>query len=55
LKGNVKLKTLKKNGDFLYADNFIWNIEKTNTHKNKTNFFIKKIYLILLLYANKGI
>jgi len=30
LKGNVKLKTLKKNGDFLYADNFIWNIENTN-------------------------
>ena len=27
LKGNVKLKTLKKDGDFLYADNFIWNIE----------------------------
>ena len=23
LKGNVKLKTLKKDGDFLYADNFI--------------------------------
>ena len=30
MKGNVKLKTLKKDGDFLYADNFIWNIEKTN-------------------------
>ena len=30
LKGNVKLKTLKKNADILYADNFIWNIEKTN-------------------------
>ena len=30
LKGNVKLKTLKKDGDYLYADNFIWNIEKTN-------------------------
>ena len=30
LKGNVKLKTLKKDGDILYADNFIWNIEKTN-------------------------
>jgi len=29
LKGNVKLKTLKKDGDFLYADNFIWNIENT--------------------------
>ena len=30
LKGNVKLKTLKKDGDFLYADNFIWKIENTN-------------------------
>ena len=30
LKGNVKLKTLKKDEDILYADNFFWNIEKTN-------------------------
>ena len=30
LKGNVILKTLKKDGDILYADNFIWNIENTN-------------------------
>jgi len=30
LKGNVKLKTLKKNGDILNADNFIWNIENNN-------------------------
>jgi len=30
LKGNVKLKTFKKDEDFLYADNFIWNIENTN-------------------------
>jgi len=30
LNGNVKLKTLNKDGDFLYADNFIWNIENTN-------------------------
>ena len=30
LKGNVKLKTFKKDGDLLYADNFIWNIENTN-------------------------
>jgi len=30
LRGNVKLKTLKKDGDFLYADNFIWNIQDTN-------------------------
>ena len=27
LKGNIKLKTLKKDEDILYADNFIWNIE----------------------------
>ncbi|WP_042851311.1 LPS export ABC transporter periplasmic protein LptC [Prochlorococcus sp. MIT 0604] len=30
LKGNVKLKTLKQYEDILYADKFIWNIEKTN-------------------------
>jgi len=30
LKGNVKLKTPKKDGDILYADNFIWNLENTN-------------------------
>ncbi len=30
LRGNVKLKTLKKDQDILYADNFTWNIENTN-------------------------
>ena len=30
LKGNVKLKTLKQDEDFLYADNFTWNIEKSS-------------------------
>jgi len=30
LKGNVKLKTLRQDEDFLYADNFIWNIEEDN-------------------------
>ncbi len=30
MKGNVKLKTLKKNENILNADNFIWNIENTN-------------------------
>ena len=29
LRGNVKLKILKKDGDILYADNFFWDIEKT--------------------------
>ena len=30
MKGNFKLKFLKKDGDILYADNFFWNIEKTD-------------------------
>jgi len=30
LRGNVKLETPKKNGDILYADHFVWNIENTN-------------------------
>ena len=30
LKGNVKLKTLRQDEDYLYADNFIWNIEEAN-------------------------
>ena len=30
MKGNVKLKTLKKDENILNADNFIWNIENTN-------------------------
>ena len=30
LKGDVKLKTIEKDEDILYADNFIWNIEKNN-------------------------
>jgi len=30
LEGNVKLKTLKKDEDILYADNFIWNIDETD-------------------------
>jgi len=29
MKGNVKLRTLRQDEDFLYADNFIWNIEET--------------------------
>jgi len=30
LKGNVRFKTFKKEEDFLSADNFIWDIKKTN-------------------------
>jgi len=29
LKNNVKLKTIKQDEDYLFADNFIWNIDKT--------------------------
>ena len=30
MNGNVLLKTIEQNEDFLYADNFIWNIDETN-------------------------
>ena len=30
LKGNVKLKTINQDEDYLFADNFIWNIEEAN-------------------------
>ena len=30
LKGNVKLKTINEDEDFLFADNFIWNIDESN-------------------------
>ena len=29
LKGNVELKTISQDEDYLYADNFIWNIDET--------------------------
>ena len=29
LKGNVKLKTINQDRDFLFADNFIWNIDES--------------------------
>ena len=29
LKGNVKLKTISQDEEYLFADNFIWNIDKT--------------------------
>ena len=30
LKGNVNLKTINQDGDFLFADNFVWNIDESN-------------------------
>ena len=30
LKGNVILKTINQNDDYLYADNFIWDVDNTN-------------------------
>ena len=30
LKGNVKLKTINQDEDYLFADNFIWNIDESN-------------------------
>ena len=30
LKNNVRLKTIKENEDYLFADNFIWNVDETD-------------------------
>ena len=30
MKGNVELKTINEDEDFLFADNFIWNIDESN-------------------------
>ena len=30
LKGNVNLKTINQDGDFLFADNFVWNIDESS-------------------------
>jgi len=30
LEGNIKLKTINEDEDYLFADNFIWNIDETN-------------------------
>ncbi|KGG04198.1 putative SMC domain N terminal domain [Prochlorococcus marinus str. MIT 9321] len=46
LRGNVKLKTLRKDEDILYADNFIWNIENTDyTLEGNIKFENKNIIL----------
>jgi len=52
LKGNVKLKTLEKDEDFLYADKFIWNIENTNyLLEGNIRFENKNI----ILYSGKAV
>ena len=30
LKGNVNLKTINQDGDYLFADNFVWNIDESS-------------------------
>jgi len=52
LKGNVKLKTLKKDEDILYADNFIWNIDEKNyLLRGNIRFENKNI----ILYSGKAV
>ena len=46
LKGNVKLKTLTEDEDYLYADNFIWNIEE-NKYYLEGNIKFKNKNIIL--------
>ena len=37
LKGDVKLRTLEQDGDILYSDNFIWNIEENKYLPRRQN------------------
>ena len=52
LEGNVKLKTFNLDKEFLYADNFTWNIEETNyLLEGNIEFENKNI----ILYSGKAI
>tara|TARA_A100001035_G_C27559070_1_gene397728 strand:+ start:24 stop:647 length:624 start_codon:yes stop_codon:yes gene_type:complete len=52
MNGNVKLKTIKEDEDFLYADNFIWNIEH-NKYLLEGNIRFENLNIIL--YSSKAI
>ena len=54
LRGNVKLKTLNEDEDFLYADNFIWNIEETNYQLEGNIKFENKNIILYSGKANLG-
>ena len=52
LKGNVELKTINQDEDYLYADNFIWNIDETSYLLEGNIIFENKN---IILYSDKAI
>jgi len=52
LKGNVELKTVNQDEEFIYADNFVWNIEETNTYLLEGNIRFEDQNIIL--YSGKA-
>ena len=54
LKGNVKLKTIKKDDDNLYADNFIWNIDENKYLLTGNVRFENKNVILTSVKANMG-
>ena len=52
LKGNVELKTLNQDEEFIYADNFVWNIEETNNYLLEGNIRFEDQKIIL--YSGKA-
>ncbi len=52
LKGNVELKTVNQDEEFIYADNFVWNIEETKTYLLEGN--IKFEDQNIILYSGKA-
>ena len=52
LKGNVELKTINQDEEFIYADNFVWNIEETNTYLLEGNIRFEDKNIIL--YSGKA-
>ena len=54
LKGNVKLKTINQDEDYLYADEFIWNIDETNYFLNGNIRFENKHVILTSGKAKLG-
>ena len=54
LEGNVKLKTIKKDEDILYADNFIWNIDENKYFLEGNIRFENKNIILNSRKANLG-
>ena len=52
LKGTVELRTFNQDEEFIYADNFVWNIEETNNYLLEGNIRFEDQKIIL--YSGKA-